>query len=418
MVDHYYPHVLLPQGVLSPHNTADAIRRLFDIVYAILDTGSVSGSDATIQVGSHIDRLNSNPTGLPLGSFFFETDRTVLYQVTSVVGANVWTYVAGVMTATGATRPSGLGTDDAGFRFLATETAVHSRWSGSAWIEEIEVTDASTATALILLNMIHRSSGTPGAGFGASLRYQLENAAHALKDAGIVSVVWTDATAASEDADVIVKNMVAGASTETLRVLNTGILQFTIGTKAGRLTHANTATRTYTFADADGNVTYQTAGLTNNNFLLGGGGALIKDAGFSIVPTASGGVSQTAWTTFVPTYSSDLGNAATTFTGTPTTVEAKYKLVGKVAHVSISFTGTLNAVTPQFLAATLPAGLNISGANTQAPAIVANLGVLETGIITTSTGTPGSLVFYRPNLALWTVSSAVDCRCSFTFEIL
>lgn len=60
----------------------------------------------------------------------------------------------------------------------------------------------------------------------------------------------------------------------------------------GIFTHANSADRTYTLPNATGNIVYETAALTNNNFLFGGGGPLVKDSGFSVVPAANGGTGQ------------------------------------------------------------------------------------------------------------------------------
>lgn len=76
---------------------------------------------------------------------------------------------------------------------------------------------------------------------------------------------------------------------------NTISRRFLIGGFYGIFLHANSADRTYTFPDATGNIVYETAALTLNNFLFGGGGALAKDSGFSVVPAASGGTGQSSY---------------------------------------------------------------------------------------------------------------------------
>lgn len=110
---------------------------------------------------------------------------------------------------------------------------------------------------------------------------------------------------------------------------NTTTRRILIGGFFGIFTHANAADRTYTLPDATGNITYETAVLTLNNFLFGGGGALVKDAGFSIVPVANGGTGvSNATQTYTPTLTGTFNITATT------AYQCQYMRVGSTVVVS------------------------------------------------------------------------------------
>lgn len=75
----------------------------------------------------------------------------------------------------------------------------------------------------------------------------------------------------------------------------------------------------------------------------------------------------TAWTPYVPVYSSSAGSAAASFTGggAVTTATARYKQIGKTLEIIIAFSATLLNITPVFLQFSLPApfqGLSASDA--------------------------------------------------------
>jgi hypothetical protein len=183
---------------------------------------SIVGSTVTPSaiVGTHASRLALTPAE---GTFYQETDRTYLYigEIVSTVAA--WVYSAGRYSDVLANQPADLGSNDAGALFLATDTAQHFRWTGSAWLEEQSISDAATSTTESLLNLIHRSSGTPTTGFGASLSYQLDNSVNALKSAGFLDVVWATATSTHEAADFVFRSMHAGgAAAEVARITNSG----------------------------------------------------------------------------------------------------------------------------------------------------------------------------------------------------
>ncbi len=69
----------------------------------------------------------------PIGDLFWASDRTVLYMVQAVSGANTWVYTTGTARTTLAGIITGLGTNDAGFLNFITDYSHTLRWSGSAW---------------------------------------------------------------------------------------------------------------------------------------------------------------------------------------------------------------------------------------------------------------------------------------------
>lgn len=80
--------------------------------------------------GTHEDRLvNSPPQNYPVGSTFYETDRTVTYlQI-----GGVWVYVTGIMATPQSGLPGDLGSHDAGFLADVTDFLHTLRWNGTSW---------------------------------------------------------------------------------------------------------------------------------------------------------------------------------------------------------------------------------------------------------------------------------------------
>jgi hypothetical protein len=121
------------------------------------------------------------------------------------------------------------------------------------------------------------------------------------------------------------------------------------------------------------------------------------------------------WQSWTPTYSTDIGNAATSFTGTPTTTLAKISRSGNVVTVIINYSGTLKAITPLYVALTLPIGVSPINSTTYSPANILNDVTYETGVVRTLTGSD-QLLFYRANLATYSPNASVIGQVSFTFE--
>ncbi len=90
-------------------------------------------------IGTHAQRINKQASTYPIGTLWFETDRTTLYTVLSISGAQRWVWEAGIYSSAFANRPTDLGTFDAGFLFYATDIFLTYRWSGSGWVLKGEV---------------------------------------------------------------------------------------------------------------------------------------------------------------------------------------------------------------------------------------------------------------------------------------
>lgn len=121
------------------------------------------------------------------------------------------------------------------------------------------------------------------------------------------------------------------------------------------------------------------------------------------------------WQSWTPTYSTDVGNAATSFTGTPTTTLAKISRNGNVVTVTISYSATLKAITPVYVALTLPIGASPANSTTYSPANILNDVTYETGVVRALSGSD-QLLFYRANLATYSPNASVIGQVSFTFE--
>lgn len=101
------------------------------------------------------------------------------------------------------------------------------------------------------------------------------------------------------------------------------------------------------------------------NYRLGAYTTVVDDPVRPLFPLLGIECSDAPWQAWVPTFSSDVGNAATTFTGpgTVTVTKARWRLTGKTLEAELEFSATLNAVTPASLRATMPgslAALNVS----------------------------------------------------------
>jgi hypothetical protein len=120
--------------------------------------------------------------------------------------------------------------------------------------------------------------------------------------------------------------------------------------------------------------------------------------------------------TWTPTYASDVGNAATTFSGAVTTTNARIRVIGKKCEVEVNFSATLNAVTPAYISLTLPTGIAPQSSNVQAPAVVSNAGTYETGIIRAITSS-NEIRIYRANVVNFGSGAAIVGIASFSFEL-
>jgi len=89
---------------------------------------------ATVIEDTHANRLTIYPAAsYPVGTLFYETNRTVLYVVANSSGTNVWQYVAGMDVQTFAGRPADLGLNDRGYLLFITVQCHVMWWSGASW---------------------------------------------------------------------------------------------------------------------------------------------------------------------------------------------------------------------------------------------------------------------------------------------
>src|SRR3989338_2059681 len=87
-----------------------------------------------------------------------------------------------------------------------------------------ELDDATTNAVTQLARLTHTTSGVPAAGLGTGLEFEAETAAANNEVGAPIEGVPTDVPAASEDFDLVIKTMTAGAAaTEKLRVDSTGL---------------------------------------------------------------------------------------------------------------------------------------------------------------------------------------------------
>lgn len=81
-------------------------------------------------------RANYDPTTLPLGTTYYETDTTLYYTVQLIGGVNVWLFYSGYWARTQAQVPgvgATLGPNDNVLRIRTTDTAHVYIWTGTVW---------------------------------------------------------------------------------------------------------------------------------------------------------------------------------------------------------------------------------------------------------------------------------------------
>ena len=90
------------------------------------------------------------------------------------------------------------------------------------------IDDANNAAVITPFTLTHTTSGTPGAGIGVGLNFVAETASANNEVGASIRAVTTDVGAGTEDFDLVVNLMKAGAAaSEALRVSSTGVLTTT-----------------------------------------------------------------------------------------------------------------------------------------------------------------------------------------------
>lgn len=154
----------------------------------------VEGEIGVMLADTHANRVSGYlPVNFPIGTTFFETDRTVIYRNN---GTN-WIYITGIMRSVFGSEPT-LGTSDAGFLFYATDQNIIYLWNGTVW--------SVFATVGVAYRDTHanRSGYTPanfpiGALYNESDRYSLYRNSGS---AWVLVIAWYATAIASRPADL------------------------------------------------------------------------------------------------------------------------------------------------------------------------------------------------------------------------
>lgn len=182
--------------------------------------------------------------------------------------------------------------------------------------------DTSTNTAPTVRRFKRKTTGTPAAGIGAGIDFEVQTGAANHEIGVVIQAVTTDVTAASEDFDLVFKTMAAGAAAaERLRVKSTGATEITVGVASAvglRINNA-AAQSAYSVELYNSTGTRQAYwGTTNNADYYLNAGFNVSVTGSLTVGTVSylnttgvvlGSTGQVAWTSGNADQSKDTGQA-------------------------------------------------------------------------------------------------------------
>jgi len=253
-----------------------------------LSIKSLGANNSAVIVGTHLERITSQPASrYPLGKLFLETDRHVIYAVETVAAANAWVYAAGQMKDALASRPSDLGLNDTGFFFVNSELDQNTNyfWTGTEWVTPTyiqAVKDSGTSIGRILQ---HLSAAGTAVGFKVRDLYQLTNSGGVVQTAAILDTIWTDPTFGAETSAQQWYRISAGSLVPAFHISSLGFIVdpgdlswYSSAAFRGIFAHGNTATRTYTFPDADMNPAWGPPGtdLVTDTVVLGASGTKVK----------------------------------------------------------------------------------------------------------------------------------------------
>jgi len=108
------------------------------------------------------------------------------------------------------------------------------------------VSDAGTSNQAKLFTLTHRTSGTPGANFGASFELAANSSTAADRTLGFVAGFWTDPTDATRTSAIAIQTINSGVLAERLRISGNGNIginvQSAFGSGVGVIGIANAAT--------------------------------------------------------------------------------------------------------------------------------------------------------------------------------
>ena len=121
---------------------------------------------------------------------------------------------------------------------------------------------------------------------------------------------------------------------------------------------------------------------------------------------------------YVPTYATDLGNAAFSFTATPTTTLGRWKIVGKTLYLKLQCSGTLKAITPTQIFVSLPGGLTTNGFQDWAGGVhVKNVATYEAGFWHGTAAANGISINRTQYAAAWSSGANFEIWLSAVIEL-
>lgn len=138
-----------------------------------------------------------------------------------LTGSNGFGGGVGVISVPGALTPPS-SNPGSGFIQYGTSTGTAFRGSGTHLLHAEQV---FAGTVVNVLKLAYTTTGTPSAGIGASMQFEIETAPGNNEVGASIEAVAQDVTAASEDFDLVFKTMGAGATaTEKMRIGSDGTL--------------------------------------------------------------------------------------------------------------------------------------------------------------------------------------------------
>lgn len=112
---------------------ANSWQRIPALPYTGGGSGAASSGAPTIVTDTRAAMTLYPAANYAIGTIYWQSDYTMLYMVFNVGGIHVWQYISGMFRAVLASKPTGLGVNDAGLLFYGTDFGHIWRWSGSAW---------------------------------------------------------------------------------------------------------------------------------------------------------------------------------------------------------------------------------------------------------------------------------------------
>ena len=105
------------------------------------------------------------------------------------------------------------------------------------------------------------------------------------------------------------------------------------------------------------------------------------------------------WKDYTPTFATNVGNAAASFSSGPTIAHSRFRKQDKTFHITANFSGTLLAITPTNINITLPTNINIAR-NTNIAINIDINGTKQTARLATDVST-NKLYIQKPDLSTW-----------------